>query len=245
MAISSGARNGRWGRCSREMCPRPPTATRASRLTPLPRRSVRLGRHVFAADKAEASLNFSEISSCKAKAPWYSSGAGNFTQPDADLQVVIDAYQRSDWTLLDRAWEGHDMLIQLPGKEQWLLALFHWPDSAVLAWPVTLQPVPGHASERFVEFQSGLKQPKLVTVADIETVKAMEMVWRSPLCAPGGNSAQELNRHQCSKSMARRERLAGGRLASLSTSAARPGQLAESLPSCRRARARSARTLAR
>lgn len=154
--------------------------------TPLPRRYVRLGREVFAANKVDASYNFSEVSSTKQKPDWYSPGAGKFTQADADLQVVMDAYQRSDWAILDTAWEGlfccagHQMLIKLPGGHEWMLALYHWPDSAVFVWPVALTPVPGHPSDRFIQLQSRLQQPALVTVTNIEHVKAMPFVWRSP-----------------------------------------------------------------
>lgn len=149
--------------------------------TPLTRRSVRLGRHVFCAHKPEASLDFSEISSCKPRPSWYSLGAGNFAQADADLQVVLGA------SIPNKAWEGmfcsasHDMMIQLLGEQECLVVLYHWADSAVLVWPAVLRLVPGLATERFVELQPSLKEPRLVTVTDIEAVKAMQFVWRSPL----------------------------------------------------------------
>lgn len=155
--------------------------------TAVPARSVRLPQEAFAAGSSDMSMKFGSISGTRAKTEWYSPGAPNFSQADADLHMILTAHRAGSWAMLSTAWIGalcessHRLVLRMPGSQTWFMPLHHWPDSAVLALPVKVATVPGHPGHMWVEFNLDWAEPCLLAFTTFSGVLGHTFTWRSPM----------------------------------------------------------------
>lgn len=141
---------------------------------------------------AGPSLNFSEVVTTSSTAPWYSPSATNVNTPFAYLALIADAKQRGDFKLVRDAALGNVCVashrfafcIRATAKcapsirDEWFIALSHWPDSAALLWPVSNNFVEG-ANIAYLELSTACTRPVLKGMVEADCIFACEITWRS------------------------------------------------------------------
>lgn len=134
----------------------------------------------------DPSLDFAPIRGTTTKAPYFSPQAASVGQPVADmsmLQAISGEHQR-----LDSAWKGffadatHCLAIRntkVPNSS-WLVALHHYSDRAVLAWPITMAEVRDTSGDivAYLEFCE-LREPLLVAVLDFDDWESFRFDFKS------------------------------------------------------------------
>lgn len=159
--------------------------------TPLKAQSIRLPRTAFEScgEHFDNPLDFKRIVSTSSKAPWYSPGAGGFSQAHADLALISDDFAAGQWAQVSQAWLGrmcshsHRLLLRTKSSENdgaWMFALCNWGDSAVAVWPALKVPVPGHSRQVCYEFDLRVGKPCLMSLVSLDGVEAMSFTWRGP-----------------------------------------------------------------
>ena len=100
-------------------------------------------------------------------------------------------HPRGELHLVERAWLGkvlslnHRLAVQTPykGREEWFLALHHFPKSSVLLWPLIAFRVKGVEGDSFRYFEPSLdlKEPILLPVTSLAPAKIMgvSLQWKS------------------------------------------------------------------
>lgn len=133
----------------------------------------------------DPSLDFAPIRGTTPKA-YFSPQAASVGQPVADmsmLQAISCEHQR-----LGSAWKGffadatHCLAIRntkVPNSS-WLVALHHYSDSAVLAWPITMAEVRDTSGDimAYLEFCE-LREPLLVAVLDFDDWESFRFDFKS------------------------------------------------------------------
>lgn len=152
-----------------------------------------LKREVFASPASDRSLPFERIVSTATTPAWHSPASFSNCAPVSDLQLLDDAIRLGDIALVEKAWLGclgeasHRMVWGLRfggvGEWSWYIPLTHMVDSAVIAWPVRLQQMPGHPETTWVDIRKDVREPAILSVFDLSpgTLKAASFVWKSPI----------------------------------------------------------------
>ncbi len=158
---------------------------------PVPLTSAKIPNEAFSpCDKNSSSVDFSSVVSTDASAPWWSPPAGNMNAPAADVPMVVEASERDDWDVINRAWVGevgdlkHRLVVRLPdlgsAGHTWYLAMHSFPKSSVLLWPVEKRILEGGV----VNFHllTEVSEPKLRPLYTLgEGTLAASVKWRSPV----------------------------------------------------------------
>lgn len=141
----------------------------------------------------KASLNFQEVQSTTPSCAWYSPSATNINTPYADLELlagveasgcgigqVKDAAAGSIMDVQYRFVFCVQSTIGAPASDadQWYLPLTHFPDSAVMVWPMTKHRIP-NSTEFYFEFDLSAPRPVFVNVLSLRTVVGCHLTWRS------------------------------------------------------------------
>jgi hypothetical protein len=157
---------------------------------PLEHKTSRLSAACFAVDAKEYSLPFGELVSTKQETEHFSPSATNNTIPCADLFLLRSASQLHDLHLIKDAWIGaifdidnqfiflHKATSVAPTMAY--MALYHFPHSAVLAWPGKLMKVEGHPTVSFFQPDHDIAEPTLMGIFSLVSgIKATSFRWRS------------------------------------------------------------------
>eukprot|EP00974_Lingulodinium_polyedra_P074733 7241244-Lingulodinium_polyedra.AAC.1 len=151
-----------------------------------------LPKDLFVPDSARRSLPFENIVNSSQACPWHSPAAHSFTVPVADLQVIQDAIDLKDLSLVENCWLGmlgeasHRMVWKLKkaktGITKWYIPLNHLANSGVIAWPVQPCTFEAYPDEIMLEVDMDVKEPHILSVFDLapETLEAASYTWLSP-----------------------------------------------------------------
>lgn len=141
---------------------------RAPKQPPAPPCSAPLGHDAFHASASSCSIPADSICGTKAEAAYFSPTAENVGIALGDLPVIKEALRVDDPDVFAQTWQGfwcsasHAVCFQVRDREDgrvttdWHVALCHFPDSACVAAPVTLEMVPGSENDTFVRFLPAL-----------------------------------------------------------------------------------------
>jgi hypothetical protein len=156
--------------------------------SPLGCKTVRLPKDAFSPAKEERSLPLADIASNQQTPSWWSPSAQNSTITSADLALLRHCKQRGDWKELDLAWLGmvcdmsRKVVVRMPwpgnGEESWFIALTHFTNSSVAAWPVHLRSF-GGTEWHWLELRTDFVEPVLLTITDIDNTNAISFEWKS------------------------------------------------------------------
>ena len=163
------------------------------RYKPLPKDlpsaySVAPLRNEDIAPTGECSMEFNQVVGKSQKAPYWSPGVSNIHAPIADLHAARQL--GANYGKMDGLWKGAFAKptrkvcfrnVSGGGAKQWLLALDHFADSCVLAWPVSLKKFRGQNGneiEWLVDFEEAT-EPIFEAVCDFKDYEAFVFTWRS------------------------------------------------------------------
>lgn len=142
---------------------------------------------VFTARPQLCELKLDGLVSTSQRPKWYTCGAEDASRVHADVQLFRDMRSVGSAHLCETTWLGklccwqHAFVMRKVGEDSraWFWPLRHWGDSSVLVWPVTRRAFKNSATVWF-DLACGLKEPLLVTFADLDRWKVMSVQWRSP-----------------------------------------------------------------
>jgi hypothetical protein len=152
-------------------------------------RTAALPQSAFVADPAHCTLPLAALSSAHQKPSWYSTGPEQLSRNQADLALFRAAFDSQDHRLVaEKAWLGqfcdwtHQLVLRrdVPGGEQWLLALHHWGDSAALVWPCKRVAFPHHPGSFYYDVDTTLIEPQLICICQLTDWKATTFEFKSP-----------------------------------------------------------------
>ena len=136
------------------------------------------------------SLPWNDIVGTKDPAPFYSPRAEMFSHNIADMVMLEAARKAGDINMVQQAWVGevanvaHRLLLGMPSAggaddhRLWFHVFYHYPQSAVLAWPGVLEKFGNHIV--FVH-NFDINQPVLLGLHRLDNIKACTFEWRAPL----------------------------------------------------------------
>ena len=161
----------------------------------LPSKTAKLSAASFGKVPVRTELDVKGVASGHAKADYFTCNAKNLGVPTSDLYMQRHCQTHANRHDLEYAdlgcfvgprsvvfmcdapplASGHDTF-------GWHVGCGHMRDSAAVAWPVELRPVPGHPADFYVDFTSVVQTwPTILPIVSWKHIKARSFVWRSPL----------------------------------------------------------------
>lgn len=157
----------------------------------LPRKKACLTPQAFGKVVDTPSVQLKGVCGTNSKAPFYSPKAENLCVPIADHTLVRYCMRFNKFNLIDSAelgcfGDGNLFVFkQVPNGAidlecGWHVGCCHCAGSGIIAWEVSLEPIPGHDGCFYVGFKNRCAEPSILPVVSWEHIVAREFKWRSP-----------------------------------------------------------------
>ena len=147
------------------------------------RRTASLQENVFRS--AHGSLPWHSIATTKQTAAYFSPAPVNEGIPAADHTLLRDACRAGCLADVGNAWLGffaqapHQIVFRFKNPlSEFMLALHHYPDSAVLVWPVYMDMLSLKGGHQIV-VPKRASRPHFVTVLSLANIECFTFQWRS------------------------------------------------------------------
>lgn len=145
---------------------------------PLMSKTERLPADAYKASAATQTIRADTVQSTTQAATWYSPSAQNIPNATADLLMLRQLSKGNKLESAKRAWVGgifdhsHKLAFRFKdARDEVFLALSHFSDSGVLAWPCDIVRI-GDMQAEFLKPRSGLLKPVVVAVVDLDAIEA-------------------------------------------------------------------------
>ena len=164
-------------------------------LVALPRKSARLAAGAFGKVQVDHEIDLKGVASTSQKPDYFSTTARQSGVPVSDLSLMRHCAKHVKRHDLEQAYLGcfagphcfvfksdADALVSGHAPFPWHIGMGHMRDSAAIAWPVSVLPVPGHPDVFYVDFIKPAKPfPSMLPIVNWHFIKACPFTWHSPL----------------------------------------------------------------
>ena len=148
------------------------------------RKTAALASNVF--ESAHGSMPWNSIATTKQAPSYFSPGAENFCLPSADLALVREVCRTNTIPDIGDAWLGlwcrcsHQVLFRWKdAPHAWFFGLHHFPDSAILVWPVQLLEGVLKDGHILIVPRERVDPPELKVCMSLEAVEGTTFTWKS------------------------------------------------------------------
>lgn len=144
---------------------------------PLMSKTERLPADAYRASPATETIKAAEVQTAGQTADWYSPSAQNIPNGTADIFLLRQLYSQEQLHGARNAWVGgvfdhsHRIVFRFKGQQTMFLALSHFSDSAVLAWPCSMEALPT-TNIKLLKLSERVEEPTLLAVIDLDEVEA-------------------------------------------------------------------------
>ena len=155
---------------------------------PIERREAALSKSAYGMNMDAPSLSLTGISTTRATPTYYSPGVESQGVATADLPMLRYAAEHENADMNGACMGGiahvsHRLLVKREsgaggGAFDWHVLLYHFKESSVLAWPVSLREIPNHDA-KYVIFRTDVERIPLLCILSWEDISACTFEWMS------------------------------------------------------------------